>query len=226
MWVCFQPVAQKLHSLLHEQRVLGDIKSVHVDLAMNMPFGVDKPNNRTNSRELGAGSLMGLGIYPLTWASLVLDSAANRDKSKEPILNASMVFYNNETDPEKRIDESNAIILSYLEMCAQAICTSSWIYNSSPDFAHIRGENGSIIVGGIAASIPRYLIVKVNGKEEERISFEPKGMGFEYEADAVAKDIRAGRTESEVLPLDETLKIMRRMDEARRQCNLVYAQDK
>lgn len=226
MWVHFQPVAQKLQSLLHEEQVIGDIMSVQVEFGMNMPYGVDKPNARTNSRELGAGALLDIGIYPLTWASLVLDKAAKRDKSKEPRIASSMVFHESETDPEKRVDESNAIILSYPELCAQAVCTTSWIYDSSSNFANIRGDKGSIVVGGVGASIPRYLIVQLKGKEEQRIDFEPAGMGFEHEADAVAEDIKGGRTESTVLPLEHTLIMMRRMDEVRRQCGLVYPQDK
>lgn len=226
MWVHFQPVAKKLQSLLHEEQIIGDIRSVRVDFGMNMPYGVDKPNARTNSRELGAGALLDIGIYPLTWASLALDKATPRDKSREPIVTASMVFHSDETDPDKRVDESNAIILSYPELCAQAVCTTSWIYDSRPDFAYITGSKGSITVGGIGASIPRYLLVKEDGKDEEKVDFQPSGMGFEYEADAVAEDIRAGKSESQILTWEHSLTMMRRMDEARRQCGLVYPQDR
>lgn len=145
---------QRLQSLLHDEQVIGGIRSVRVDFGMNMPFGVDNPSARTNSRDLGAGVLLDIGIYPLTWASLALDKANKRNTSTEAVIIAGMVFYKNEADPGKRIDESNAIILSYPELCAQAVCTTSWICDSDPEFAHIRGEKGSIQLVG---SVHRFL---------------------------------------------------------------------
>ncbi len=41
------------------------------------------------------------------------------------------------------------------------------------------------------------------------------GHGFSYEAEEVARCLRAGRTESPVMPLDGTLAVMRTLDAAR-----------
>jgi hypothetical protein len=46
--------------------------------------------------------------------------------------------------------------------------------------------------------------------------------GLRHQAAEVVRCLRAGETESPVMPLDETLAIMRTMDEIRRQIGLGY----
>lgn len=49
--------------------------------------------------------------------------------------------------------------------------------------------------------------------------------GWAYEADEVAKCIRDGKTESDVMPLRETILMMQVFDEIRKQNGLVYPKD-
>jgi predicted dehydrogenase len=52
---------------------------------------------------------------------------------------------------------------------------------------------------------------------------EPRvGQGLRYQAAEVGRCLRAGRLESDVMSLDETLSIMGTMDEIRRQIGLTY----
>ncbi|KAJ5771781.1 hypothetical protein N7520_002310 [Penicillium odoratum] len=51
------------------------------------------------------------------------------------------------------------------------------------------------------------------------------GKGFYYEADSIALDIAAGRKQSEIMPLDETLRAMRLIDEARAKGGAKFPQD-
>ena len=48
------------------------------------------------------------------------------------------------------------------------------------------------------------------------------GNGYNYEADEIARCLAAGKTESDVLPLSETLSIMKTMDAIRAQWGLKY----
>jgi len=48
---------------------------------------------------------------------------------------------------------------------------------------------------------------------------------LKWEADAVALDIANGRTENGIMPVEESLRIMKLMDGIRRQGGLVYPQD-
>jgi dihydrodiol dehydrogenase / D-xylose 1-dehydrogenase (NADP) len=47
-----------------------------------------------------------------------------------------------------------------------------------------------------------------------------------WEADAVALDIAAGRKENEIMPVEESLRMMRLMDDIRKAGGLKYPQDK
>lgn len=221
MWTRFFPVAKKFQELLHQEKAIGDIASVFVDFGIHMPPSKADAKARTAKLALGAGALLDIGIYSLTWASMALDTA--RDSATEPDLTAKMLFCS-ETDEDKKFDEQTTVILQYGDLKANAICTCSLQYKTGDEFARVEGEKGSISVGGVATSKPGYLVVRTDG-EEKRLDFEVPGWGFHYEADAVAEDIKAGRTENETCPLDTTLMMMKRMDAARAQCGLVYPQE-
>jgi dihydrodiol dehydrogenase / D-xylose 1-dehydrogenase (NADP) len=51
-------------------------------------------------------------------------------------------------------------------------------------------------------------------------------MGFYFDADAVAGDLLEGRKESAIIPLGETVRMMRFMDDIRKQGGVEYPQDK
>ncbi|KAF3393734.1 putative D-xylose 1-dehydrogenase [Penicillium rolfsii] len=224
MWTRFFPIVQKLQSLLHEEKIVGDIASVMADFSLCMPIGENDPSARTASLALGAGALLDIGLYTLTWASLVLDTSPSRDLTVEPGLTASMVFHS-ETDLSMRIDEEVAVVLKYPDLNAQAICTASLRHRTGPEFAHVHGPKGSIAIGGGGASAPSFLVVRLQGQEEKRLDLPVEGRGFHYEADAVAQDIRAGRLENATCSHCHSLTIMNRMDRARALCGLKYPQE-
>jgi predicted dehydrogenase len=224
VWTRFFPLTRKLQSLLHEEKVIGDIVNITADFSMVMSR-VDNPNSRINLKKLGAGALLDIGIYALTWASLALDTSPKRDQNVGPTLFASLLFNDGASDEEK-IDEQDTIVLSYTDVKAQAVCTASLLRKTIDEFCVISGSRGSIHVGGMAASRPGYLVLRVDGKAEEKLEFDIPGFGFRWEADAIADDLRAGRLESAVVPFATTLTIMERMDAARQQCGLIYPQDK
>lgn len=71
------------------------------------------------------------------------------------------------------------------------------------------------------------MTVHVQGRPSERIEM-PLGRynGYEYEALAVMDCIQAGKTECEVMPLDQTLEIMKTLDELRAQWGFAYPAEK
>ena len=224
VWTRFFPIAKKLQSLLWEEKVLGDVFNVTADFSMVMPIGGGKADSRTVSKNLGAGALLDIGIYALTWASIVFDSSPNRNAAVQPEITSSMLFYG-ESSEEGKIDEQDTIVLRYPELKAQAVCTASLLRKTIGEFCNISGAKGSISVGGMAASRPGHLVLRIDGEKEKRIDFDIAGFGFGWEADGVAEDILTGRLESSTVSFETTLNIMERMDIARQQCGLRYPQD-
>lgn len=218
MWTRFFPVTLELQRLVHEEKVIGDPSAVWVDFGLHMPIKGRNPESRTVSKKLGAGALLDLGVYSLTWASLVLDTVSGAS----PEISANMVFSDHE-QPDNRVDEQVAIVLQYSQQRAQAICTASLLYKTPEIFARIEGSKGTILVGGVAASKPGFLVVKPRDGEEKKIEFPVEGRGFYYEADAVALDIQAGRLENATCPLSTTQRILSRMDSIMGVCGLSYS---
>jgi dihydrodiol dehydrogenase / D-xylose 1-dehydrogenase (NADP) len=178
-------------------------------------------DSRLSDLSLGAGTILDVGIYTLTWASISLHPLlvnGEKEEHEEPSVKSIMTL-------NKGRDEITTVILNYPEKHAQAICTSTFLHKTPQEFGRIEGDEGAIIVRGIAASKPGSLVVQRKGDEEKILDFPINGWGFFYEADAVARDIRDGRTENETMPLAESLRIMRMMDEARKQNGVVYPQD-
>ncbi|KAF2020420.1 NAD(P)-binding protein [Aaosphaeria arxii CBS 175.79] len=225
LWTRFFPITTKLHSLLYEEKVIGDIATVFVDFGLNMPIGKADPQARVASKSLGAGALLDIGIYSMTWASLILDKSPHRQAEESPSINATMTFHDETLNAAERIDEQVTAVLKYPDIKAQAVCSASLLYKGREEFARIEGSKGSIAIGGLAPSKPGYLVIRIQDQEEKRLDFEVPGFGFHYEADAVAKDIRAGRLENEVCSWSDTLTIMSRLDAIRSACGLTYSQD-
>ena len=70
--------------------------------------------------------------------------------------------------------------------------------------------------------MPGELILARSGQTRETLRFDNVGNGYNYQAAAVGDCIRAGKTESDIMPLDETLAIMRTMDRLREIWGLRY----
>ena len=54
------------------------------------------------------------------------------------------------------------------------------------------------------------------------MSLPAKGGGYECEVEEVARCVAAGKTESDIMPLDESLSVVRTMDAIRAQWGLKY----
>ena len=214
VWTRFFPIVNALQDLLHVQKLLGRLSRVFVDFGLDMPLSSLPPSSRVADPALGAGSLLDIGIYTLTWADIILSPLVDTP----PEVFSSLSIVNN-------VDEMASVILNYADAHIQAICTSSMRAKSDDVFCRIEGENGVITVGGESASKPGYLEVDIKGQEKKKMDFDVQGWGFHFEADAVALDLRAGRLESEIIPLGKTRGMMAMMDKIRAQNGLSYKQD-
>jgi predicted dehydrogenase len=72
---------------------------------------------------------------------------------------------------------------------------------------------------------PDKLTLTRDGQEDVLIEMPYEGGGYQFEAVEVMECLRAGRLESQVIPLDETLSIMRTLDTIRAQMGLRYPQE-
>ena len=231
MWLRFTPLMQTLRRMLHEEKVIGDVKRMFCDFGLDMDIGKLGPGSRYKDPALGAGSLLDIGIYSLTWGLVALDEGVG-EEAKTPKVVAQQSL-------EDGVDVTSSAILMYPGR-RQGIVTSTTNIGHQPVFARVEGSEGYILVRGPAPSMPDAFEVypKASGSDPSNPggkgaeatqtvkSDRQGGRGFFWEADAVALDVAAGRKENAVMPLAETVRMMKIMDSIRKQGGAKFPQDR
>jgi len=191
MWTRFLPHIAQIRGLL-ENGVLGEIVTVTADHGQ---WFAEDPAFRMFAPELGGGALLDLGVYPVSFASMVLG---------EPERIVSVV-----SPAFTGVDGQTSMVFSYATG-AQAVLTCT-LSAKSPTRAAIVGTEARIeIDGDFYAPSPFTLISR--GGEQTRFEEPHEGRGLRHEADEVARCLREGLLESPLMPLDETISIMATMD--------------
>lgn len=203
MWTRFLPIMRRLKELVQEGRI-GQVRMVQADFGFRA--GVD-PKSRLFDLKLGGGALLDVGVYCVSLAYWVLG------EPKEAVAVAHL--------GETGADEQNGILLGYEG--GQIALLSSAIRTNTPHTATIIGTDGHI-------RIPNFwhastMVVTSDGTEET-IELPFGDNGFEFEAEECIRCLREGRLESPVMPLDETVSIMKTMDSIREPWGLVYPADR
>lgn len=216
MWTRFFPLVAKLRNLVHQDRVIGDVVRVFCDFSMNQNIASLGPESRLKNPALGAGSLLDIGIYSLMWGLVVLDPNIG-DQAQKPRIAATQTLCDN-------IDTMSSMILLYPDG-KQGVLTSSTYVKTPAEFCRIEGTQGHILVEGVAGSAPRSFTVYNKNGQGQKYEFERVGKGFYWEADAVAFDIAAGRTQNDVMPWTETIRVLEMLDEVRQQGGAKFPQD-
>lgn len=201
MWSRFMPATVRLHELL-DAGVIGELQLLDIDFGFRAGFN---PEGRLFAPALGGGALLDIGVYTLSFASMVLGP---------PQRIASMAHLG-----ESGVDENAAMILGYEGGALTTI--SAAIRTSTPQRAVLNGTLGRITLQP-PFWFPEHLTLEVYGKETTEMELPMNGNGFNHEAAEVARCMAAGQLESEIMPLDESLALMRTMDEIRAQWGLRY----
>jgi predicted dehydrogenase len=205
VWTRFIPLSVKLRAML-AQNVIGEVRMLQADFCFNAPFN---PNGRLFNAELGGGALLDIGVYPINLASMIFGA---------PERMTGMAHIG-----QTGVDEQNAILMGYSGGRMATLYSSNRI--DSPIEAVIMGSQGTIRLHRFMHR-PDRMTFTVSGKPEETIHMPIDGNGYGYEAEEVMVCIRAGKTESNIMPLDESLIIMKTMDALRQQWGLRYPADR
>lgn len=213
MWTRFFSLTQSLQRLLHEDKVIGEVLRVFADFSSDHKLAEKGPESRLKNPALGAGSLLNLGVYSLTWALLALDQRIGGEAEKLAIKCVQTI--------QDGIDVASTVVVLAPSTGRQGICTSSSCFKSpGKEFCRIEGTKGHIVVEGSFASRPGSFTIFTQdtaGSSEKKYEFSIPGGGFYWEADAVAQDIAAGKMQNERMPWAETIRVMEIVDTARRQ---------
>jgi predicted dehydrogenase len=191
MWTRFLPHIDEIRRLLAEG-ALGDVVTVTAD--HGQWFAKD-PDFRLFAPELGGGALLDLGVYPVSFASMVLGKPDRIVSLIDPAFTG--------------VDGQTSMLFGYASG-AQAVltCTSS---AKSPTRGAIVGTEARIEIEGDFYAPTSFTLISRTG-EQTYFDSQTEGKGLWYEAEAVARCLREGLLESPLMPLDESVSIMQTMD--------------
>ena len=201
MWSRFLPHMVEIREILQTGR-LGNIVSVIADHGQ---WFAEDPNFRLFAPELGGGALLDLGIYVVSFASMVLGPPTKIRAASEPAF----------TD----VDGTTSVILQHAGG-AQAILNTTLSAESS-NRAAIVGTDGRLEIDSVFYRPNSFSVISRDGDVQRHEHNEP-GFGLRFQTREVALRIAEGAHESPVMPLSETVQIMETLDEVRRQIGLRY----
>ncbi|RPH59709.1 MAG: gfo/Idh/MocA family oxidoreductase [Chloroflexi bacterium] len=206
MWTRFFPIHVKIRELL-ASNAIGKINGMVVNFMAKPPFDV---HNRFFDLGLGAGVLMDTGSYGISWAYSLLG---------KPEKVTGLAYFG-----ESGADYSSASILKYPAGQIVTITCSQISYDAKE--AVIFGSKGKIEVHDPWYK-PTRMTLHIEGQKPEVFDM-PLGNynGYEFEACAVMDCIEQGKTECELMPLDQTLEIMKTLDEIRAQWGFRYPSER
>lgn len=201
MWTRFLPHIAALRDILASGR-LGELVLVTADHGQWFP---EDAAFRLFAPELGGGALLDLGIYPVSFASLVLGTPTSVHAVSDPAFTA--------------VDAQTSMILRYAGGAHASLTTT--LRASTPCLATVSGTEGRVEITSTFYRPATFRVVMRDGTVEEH-DIPVAGHGMRFEAAEVGRCLHEGRTESPLMPLDETVSIMETIDEVRRQIGLEY----
>lgn len=201
MWTRFLPAMVKVREIL-AQGVIGEVRMVHADFGFRTDFN---PKHRLFAPELGGGALLDVGVYTVALASMVLG---------EPTRIMGMA-----TLGETGVDEQSAFIFGYA--AGQLAVLSTAARTHTPQEATIIGTEGRIKIHRQVWR-PHKLTLTVGDRPDHELNLPYESNGYHYQVVEVMDCLRTDKLESAIIPLDETLSIMRTMDKIRAQWGLKY----
>jgi predicted dehydrogenase len=191
MWTRFLPHVAVIRDWL-EQGALGEIVTVSADHGQ---WFAEDPGFRLFAPQLGGGALLDLGVYPVSFASMILGTPDRIVSISEPAFTG--------------VDAQTSMLFGY-EGGAQAVLTCT-LRAKSPTRASIVGVDAMIEIDGDFYAPTAVTLVPRQG-EPTRVVSTHEGRGLRHQADEVACRLAAGALESPLMPLDETISIMDTMD--------------
>ncbi len=202
LWSRFMPVLQRAKALV-DDGAIGTVTGVRADFGFAATF---QPDGRLYNKQLGGGSLLDIGIYPLFFSYLMLGIPEQ--------ITASAVF------GETGVDEQCGMVLTYPN--GELAMLDSTLRAKTPCEAYVHGTTGSIQIHSRWHETNALTLLR-DGHEPETIRIDRATHGYDYEAQHVMDCLAKGLTESPVWSLTDSQNLMTLLDTVRQKIGLIYA---
>ncbi|GAB4574869.1 MAG: Gfo/Idh/MocA family oxidoreductase [Anaerolineae bacterium] len=201
MWMRFIPAIAQVRDWVAANQI-GDVRLISADFCF--PLAYD-PAHRLYDPALGGGALLDLGIYPISFTTMLLG------------LPDQMTGHAHLSPTG--VDEMDTFTFVYDSGASAQLSCSMRL--AKPQEAIVAGTEGYIRVHEPFFR-PDRLTLAIAGQEPQTVTRPFSGNGYAHEVAEVHACLRTGRTESAIMPLDETLALMRLMDDLRADWGVRY----
>lgn len=203
IWVRYLPFSQTIKEVL-DSGVIGQPQMLNANLGYEMT-----QKERLVDPKLAGGALLDVGIYPINFAYMFFgDDVAE--------INGHATF------TESGVDANTSITISYKDGRMAVLNTS--MLSVSDRLGTIHGTKGFMII----ENMNNYQSLRVYDSNYKKVLQKkcPRQItGYEYEVLACKKALKKKQLSCDEMPHSETLKMMKVMDDVRKQIGLVYPDD-
>jgi predicted dehydrogenase len=204
MWTRFAPLIVRMWELIADGAI-GDVRAVHADLGV---VRSPDPADRLWDPAQGGGALLDLGVYPVAFAQQLLgtpDSVQVRG-----------------TVGPTGVEQDAALLLGYDD--------GRWALLDCSLRMPLAGAASVIGTAGRIDVLPRFhhpteAVLHRVGADPEPFSAPLVGGGYSHELVEVRNCLAVGLTESEIMPLDDTLAVMGVLETALHELGLELDED-
>ncbi len=204
MWTRFQPAIVAAREVIAAGDI-GEVRGVQADLGVQRDFD---PDDRLFNKDLAGGAMLDLGVYVVSLAQHFLGTPDRME-----IVG---------TLASTGVDLDSSMLLGYDDgRAASLICS---LRGPSPGAARILGTQGWIDIPP-RFHHPKSIIVTQAGQDPRTIDAPPLGAGYSHELIEVSDCIRAGATESAIMPLSDSLTVQGLLNEACERLGVYHQED-
>ena len=202
MWARFLPQYDLLRGVI-ESGLLGEIVEVAADHGQAMPTD---PSHRMNAPELGGGALLDLGVYPISFAQMVLGDLED-------------LVVRGELTPTG-VDATLGLLARGARGGFARLGTT--LRTRTPAEAVVAGTAGTARLTGPFYAPGTLTVELLDGRSASFAHPGTPGDGMAYEIAEAARRITAGELESPLMSWADTLSVMGTMDAVRAALGVVY----
>lgn len=204
MWTRFLPAYVTIRKLIKDGAI-GEVRQVQADLGVDRPYD---PADRLYDPQQGGGAMLDLGVYLVSLAQHILgvpDRIA---------ITGSLA--------PTGVDREFGLLLGYADGRAASLLGS--IRHASAGSARIVGTDGWIDLPP-RFHHPNKIVLNRRGEEPQELDQTPLGHGYPHQFIAINELLRAGATESPIMPLDDTIAVQKILNSGCEQLGVHHHED-
>ena len=202
LWSRFMPCLLQLRQSLHEG-IIGDVQYIQSDIGFAFQ---NRPDSRLHQAELAGGSLLDLGIYSISVSQFLLQ--------EHPVTIQAMGQLT-----QQNVDGQVFATMEYASgKYSQFTCS---MLSQTTNAMRIVGSEGHVILPACFWDTDQALVYRDNCLVKHLNISHPVN-GFEYQIEQSMQSIAQNKLCSEVMSHQDSIEVMKTMDEIRRQIGIRY----